>query len=510
MRAWLGVGLALFLFPAVAAGAIGVGLSPLSAGIAGATLASAIAGLLSRYLLLATGFAFATRRWLAIVAVIATIAAAAQIFPLTLFMIDSNRVEYSMKPGDTFRARHSCMSSYAEGARFASEGSSNIYDVALYKPRYLGTLQVDPYHYPPPFLLLPQSMRVVAPEFAQFRAMWFAMQLLLIVGAFVAASIWISGVAGATVLTGGAIVLALPGTLFALQQGNFQVSATPLAVLGFTLLLAGRLGSGATILAWTAAAKIFPGILVVHLIGARKWPAVAWLAGMGIALLALTLAVQGTRPVHDFVTHAMPEITDASAFPQTEAPATGSVNWTVYGLTVRLRHLGADWMTKPVGLAIASIYGVLVIALAAFAGWRRPLRIDTPSGRLTVLQVAVALVGLAAFRSPFAGAHYGAVSTLCLLALLAAGTSSYRDARLWLVAMVVYGLTTWTIPSPTAPASGMWLVITGVMLVFAVGLNLWVVLRAARRSAPPPEVAGADATYMVPRRGAPAASAAPL
>ena len=509
MRFWLGVGLALFLFPAVAAGAIGVGLSPLSAGIAGASLAAAIASLLSRHLYLATGFAFATRRWLAIVAAIATVAAAAQILPLTLFMVDSNRVEFSMKPGDSFRTRHSCMSSYAEGARFASEGSSNIYDVALYKPRHIGTLQVDPYHYPPPFLLLPQGLRVFAPEFTPFRALWFAMQLLLLVGAFVAASIWISGVAGATVLAGGALVLALPGTLFSLQQGNFQVSATPLAVLGFALLLAGRLGSGATILAWAAAAKIFPGILVVHLLAARKWTAIAWLAGMGIALLALTLVVQGTRPVRDFVTHAMPEIANASAFPQTEVRASGSVNWSVYGLTVRLRHLGMDSMTKPVGLAIASTYGFLVIALAAFAGWRRPFRIDTPSGRLTVLQVAVALVGLAAFRSPFAGAHYGAVSTVCLLALLAAGTSTYRDARLWMIGMVVYGLTVWSIPSPTAPASGRWLVITGALLVFALALNVWVAVRAATRSTPP-ELVGEGATYTVPRRGAPAASAAPL
>ncbi len=510
MRLWLGAGLAVVLFPVLAAAAFGLGVPAVSAAIAGAALAAALAGAVSGRLVLATGFAFATRRWLAAVAVIGTVAAAAQMIPLTLFMTDSNRVEYSMKPGDIFRSRHCCMSSYAEAARFAAEGSVNIYDVSHYQPRYIGTLQVDPYHYPPPFLLLPQGLRVVAPEFAKFRALWFGMQLLLIVAGFVTASIWISGVAGATVLAGGALILALPGTLFALQQGNFQVSATPLAAAGFALLLAGRLGSGAVILAWTAAAKIFPGILVVHLVAARKWRAVAWVAGMGIALLVLTLAVQGTRPAHDFITHAVPQVADASAFPQTERPPVVTNNWTVYGLTVRLRQLGVSSMTQPVGLSIASIYGVLVIALAAFAGWRRPLLVDTPARRLAVLQVAVALVGLASFRSPFAGAAYGSFSTVCLFALLAAGTSSYRDARLWMIGMAVFGLGVWSIPSPAHPPTATWLLLSGGLLVLGVALNIWVAIRSATASGSLPDEAGESATYIVPRRGAPAASAAPL
>lgn len=513
VRVWLGAGLAIFLVPVFAAAAFGLGLPAVPAAIGGAGLAAVVAGVLSRPLFLATGFAFATRRWLGVVAAIATIGAAGQVIPLTIFMTDSNRLEYSVKPGDHFRARHSCTSSYAEGARFASQGTTNVYDVALYKPRYIGTLQVDPYHYPPPFLLLPQGLRVVAPEFTQFRALWFGLQLALIIGGFVAASIWISGVAGATLLTGGALVLSLPGTLFALQQGNFQISAMPLAVLGFVLLLAGRFAAGAAILAWTAAAKIFPGILVVHLVAARQWRAVAWVAGTGIALLLLTLGVQGTRPAYDFVTHAMPQIADGSAFPQTELPGTAPVNWTVYGMTVRLRHLGLTSMTQGVGLTVASIYGILVIALAAFVGWCRSMRIDSPSRRLAILQTAVALVGLAAFRSPFAGAHYGAFSTLCLFALLAAGTSSYRDARLWLVGMVLYGVSVWIIPSPGTQPGAVWVWVSGALFLGTLSLNLWVAVRAYTSSGALTDdagEAGEDATYIVPRRGAPAASAAPL
>src|SRR5687767_9484622 len=110
MRPWLGAGVALFLFPAFAAGAFGLGLSAVPASIIAAALAALVAGVVSLRLFLATGFAFATRRWLAVVAVIATLGAAAQAIPLTLFMADSSRVEYSMKPDDVFRTRHSCMS----------------------------------------------------------------------------------------------------------------------------------------------------------------------------------------------------------------------------------------------------------------------------------------------------------------------------------------------------------------------------------------------------------------
>ena len=504
------MGLGVFLVPALGVGAFALGLPPLGAVIVGVMLSVVVAGPVSRRLFLATGFAFATRRWLAVTAAVGTIAAGAQLFPLTVFMTDSNRVEYSTQPSDPFRTRHCCMSSYAEGARFASERSVNIYELGHYQPRKLGTLQVDRYHYPPPFLLLPQTLRLVVPEFGPFRALWFAMQLLIIIAGFVAAAIWIGGVAGATVLTGGALVMAMPGVVFALQQGNFQTSATPLGVAGFALLLAGRMGAGSVLLAWTAAAKIFPGILVVHLAAARRWRALAWLAAAGVLLLALTIAMQGTRPLHDFIGTALPEMADGSAFPHAERPDTVANNWTVYGLTVRLRSLGVASLTQPVGLSIASMYGLAIIGLTVFAGWRRPLRIDTPVGRLALLQVAVALVGLASFRSPFAGSSYGTFSTLCLLALLAAGTSSYRDARLWILGLVLYGLTVSSIPSPAYVPTVMWLVISGVLLVITVGLNAWVAMRASRAAGTPPDEAGESATYIVPRRGSPAASVAPM
>ena len=488
---WLAGAVWLLILPIVATGAIGLGMPVAVAIGAGAVTAAVIAWSVAAALTTSIGPPLARSRGLRLLAGFCLTAASVQVALLSVFMADVSRVGYSCKPGDPFRVRHSCMSSYAEAARFAEAGTLNIYDVTLYQPRQIGPLNVDPYHYPPPFLLLPQAVRAIAPDFWDFRAVWFAFQALVMVGAFLAAAIWIGGSAGTVTLAGGALALAMPGTTFSLQQGNFQVTATPLAALAFAMILAGRVPVGAGILAWTAAAKIFPGILVVHLAAARRWRALIWVAGLSVVLLGVTLAVQGMRPTRDFITHALPEISSGQAFPHTENPPTARMNWTVYGATVRLRHLGAAAMTQPAGLRIASIYGVILIACAAFAGWLTRFDLSTSAGRVTILLTAVAFVGLASYRSPFAGAPYGSFSTLWLLALLAAAASSLRTAGVWLALLTAYAASVWMLPSPAYPLSVPWLYFSGALFLASVGVNAWAAARSVRLSASAP--ARADA-----------------
>ena len=63
----------------------------------------------------------------------------------------------STVPGDRFRVEHCCLTAYGEAARVAVEGG-DVYDREFYWPggvrRRIGPLTVDPYHYPPPFLLV--------------------------------------------------------------------------------------------------------------------------------------------------------------------------------------------------------------------------------------------------------------------------------------------------------------------------------------------------------------------
>lgn len=484
MRRWLSAAVFLWLTPVLAVGAAGLPLSPAAAVVLGVAAAAAIAWPASGWL----GRALHTDRRLPVLLVAALAVASAvailRIAAIGLFIADVSRVEFSAAPDDPFRRVHSCMSAYAEAARFLDEGAHNVYERDLYRPggadRRIGALRVDPFHYPPPFLLAAQAVRVAAPDFWRFRRLWFAMQALVLAGAVVGLAAWVGALPGVIVLVGGLVILASPHSMFTLQQGNFQITAVPLAAISFALLLAGRSAPGAAGLAFAALAKIFPGILVVPLIAARQWRAVGWVAAMGVLVLALALVTQGVQPMRDFVSTSLPEISSGAAFPQTELPDTARVNWSAYGQTVRLRQLGVTWLTQPRGLMVAQLYGLAVVAFAAWAGWRMRLEVATRDGRIAALLLCLGLVSLASFRSPFVGSAYGGTATLWILALLAARATAHRLAIPWLAALLALAVGTWMIPSPGYSGGVTWIWISGLLLTVSMAVNVWGVVEAVR------------------------------
>ena len=479
------VALFLWLTPVLAVGAGGLGLSVVPALGVGIALAALIAVPTSRVIA-----ARLNARVPTVISVALVLAAAVAILrfgALSIFMADVGRPEFSVEPADDFRRTHSCLSAYAESARFLAEGGHNIYERDLYRPgnvpRRLGPLGVDPFHYPPPFLLVPQAVRIVAPDFWQFRRIWFAFQALALTGAAVGVAAWIGGLSGTIALLGGVLLIAFPHAAYTFQQGNFQATAVPLAAVAFVLLSAGRHGVGGAVLAYTALAKIFPGVLVVPLLAARQWRPAAWVAGCGAAVLALTILVQGDGPLRDFVSTSLPEISSGAAFPQTEMQQFPRVNWSAYGQTVRLRQLGADWLTQPRGLAVAQVYGLIVVALAVWAGWKRRFDTALTSERILVVQLALALLSLGSFRSPFVGAGYGVLATLWLMGLLAARASTLARSIGWLAALCALAIAIWIIPSPAARAGPIWLWVSGLLVFATLGVNVWAVLNVTRSAA---------------------------
>ena len=450
MRQLILVALFLWLTPVLAVGTGGLGLSVVPALGAGVALAALIAAPTSR--VIAARLSARVPPVIIAALVLAAAVAILRFGALSIFMADVGRLEFSVEPADEFRRTHSCVSAYAESARFLAEGGHNIYERDLYRPgnvpRKMGPLGVDPFHYPPPFLLVPQAVRIVAPDFWEFRRIWFAIQSLTLAGAVIGVAAWIGGLAGAIALLGGVLLMAFPQAAHTFQQGNFQATAVPLAAVAFVLLTAGRHRTGGAVLAYASLAKIFPGVLVVPLLAARQWRSAAWIAGCGAALLALTILVQGDRPLRDFVSTSLPEISSGAAFPQTEMQQFPRINWSAYGQTVRLRQLGADWLTRPRGLAVAQVYGLLVVALAVWAGWNRRFDPALASERILVVQLALALLSLASFRSPFVGAGYGVLATLWLMGLLAAGASTLARSIGWLAALCALASASWIIPSP--------------------------------------------------------------
>jgi hypothetical protein len=480
MRTGVFVAATLWLTPVIAVGLIGAGLAPIPAIVIGFALAALIGRWASGPLTATLSSALMGRRALMIAAILVAAVAIVQVARESVYMADSTKPAYSLMPGDPWRVEHSCMSAYFEAARFAEAGTANLYDPTLYQPRHIGALKVDSYHYPPPFLLLPRALRFVTTDFFQLRALWFAIQTLVFAGSVGALAVWIGGTIGAFALLGGLALLTTPTVLYSLQMGNFQSTAVALGAVALVLLATHRIKTGAPILAYVALSKIFPGLLVVYLLLARRWHAVAWTAASGAALLALTVVVLGADPFEDFVHHEVPAISDGRAFPQSERPNVAASNTSMYGLTVRLRFLGASWLDQPMGLKVASVYGLIVLALAALAGWKGRIDLSNPTGRVLLVQIGLALMSLASFRSPFVGGPYGLVSTLWLLTLLAAASRTRQSAVLWSLAFVACAVANRLAPSPHFPATTFWLVVSGGIFVFAVGVNTWCVLRLIR------------------------------
>jgi alpha-1,2-mannosyltransferase len=488
MRWCVGAAITLWLAPVFAAGVHVFWPAPVAAVLIGLAAAAAVARITAGPM--TETIAPALRdRVVAVIVGAGAIAAIVQIGMLGVYMMDPSKVGFSYQSSDPFRVRHSCMTAYVEAVRFCGQPGTNIYEMSLYEPRQVGPLKVDSYHYPPPFLLLPAVVSAVRADVLGFRSLWFVMQAAILAAAVFGFARWIGGRSGAYAAAGGVLAFATPQFIFSLQQGNVQSTAIPLAAAGLILLCRQRLVAGASLLAYVAAAKIFPGILVVYLIAARRWRAVAATVVCGVAVLALTLLVFGARPFKDFVGYELPRISSGEAFPHTEINAF-AVNLSVYGTTVRLRKLGVASLTRPRGLAVASVYGLLVIALAAFAGWRRTDP-HQPQDRLRLVQLALALLLLASMRSPFVG-FYGFLAAVWLFTLLAAEQPSrLRVIASW-IAIAVFVLAHAWIPSPSIAPGTIHFIVADLLVWSAIIACVVTVVRASHAAPAAVIVSGAS------------------
>jgi hypothetical protein len=478
MRWFVGAAIALWLTPVIAVGVHTVVPSPIAAIAAGLVLGAVAARFTAPRL--AVTIAPAVRHpAVAGVVLVLAVAAVAQVARVSIYMADPSRTDCSYLASDPWRSRHACMTAYFEAMRFSADPGTNIYEMSLYEPRTIGPLKVDSFHYPPPFLLLPAAVHAVHPTLFEFRAVWFTMQGVVLAAVVFGLAVWIGGTPGAAVAAGGVLLLASPQALYSLQQGNIQTTALPVAAAAFVLLWMGRLAAGAPLLAYVAAAKIFPGILVVYLAAARRWRALAATSIAGAAVVALTLGIFGMRPFEDFVRHELPRISNGAAFPQSDQPHGINPNMSVYGLTVRARAFGVRALDQPRGLAIASVFGILVIALAAALGWRQRPDMSQPFDRLRLVQIAVAVLMLASFRSPFVG-FYGLLAAVWLMTLAAANARSTGTLLLSWLAIAVFSIAHVFVPSPAMPWTTGHLVLSTLVFCTALATGVGVAVAGLR------------------------------
>lgn len=312
---------------------------------------------------------------------------------------------------DAFYTPHSCLSAYYTAALVSRTDAPNLYDAAHYKkPKQgspIGVFNQDDYFYPPPFLLLPRALLAMSGDFVRVRAAWFVMESL----AVLAALAWLarrSGRASTAVWLSIPLVFGSVPVLATLQAGNFQVMALAIALLALLAVAARQNAVGGALLAMATVSKIFPGILIVYLIGRRRWSAVIWSAAFAGVYVALGIGVLGPRPFSAFLTDMLPRLSSGRAFSMLEQPAAIALNHSVTGVLLKLRLLGLASVSLAQAASATWIYTLVLVPLALLAG--RWVRDDGPRALL----LGFALLHLAALRSPFTPDPYATIVPLWL------------------------------------------------------------------------------------------------
>ncbi|MEJ7598352.1 MAG: glycosyltransferase family 87 protein [Kofleriaceae bacterium] len=416
---------------------------------------------------------------LQVASIAVALAAAVLLGRMAVFLVDVDQQQLSIEPNDPWRTAHSCLSAYAEAARFAEEPGTNIYDNAVYEGRFIHGLKVDAYHYPPPFLLLPSAVQRMSGGYLAMRPVWFVLQLAALVGAMLMIASWL-GPLRPRVLLAAPLLFIAPTTLFTLQMGNFQSTAVALSIIGMIALRSKRgpvQVAGGLALAFATLSKVFPGVLGVYLLAARRWRAALCTVGAGVVFVGVTLLVFGSEPFDNFIHFELPRLSSGEAFPQSELPRSAAINQSFYGLLVKLRTLGLTGLDIKTGLMLTSIYGVIVMVVAVAIAWRRRVR---PEDRVTDVLVWLALLDLASFRSPFVGGAYGTIGTIWLLTIAIATASTLRGRLIWGACYLALSTATLLLPTPVDTPSHAMVAFSVAAHLLMIGVNGAVVARAWR------------------------------
>jgi glycosyl transferase family 87 len=437
------------------------------------------------------GFA-SRRRVLAVTWLALSLLACAELARRSAFMADWSREWGSVIP-ERATSQHQCMSAYVHAGDLARRGEPNLYDERFY-PAFRGlhgASQVDvdtpvdglrdwlddPFEYPPPFLLLPRAALGVTNSFADIRAVWYVFHAAVLLGGAALLAGWIGGRAGRVAAACLPFFAVSFPTGLELQFGQFHGPAIALAIGALIAFESRRAPLGGFLLAGAILAKVFPAVLLVLLLARRRWRELAWTAAAGLCLCALALVFLGPAPFEAFFSYQLPRLASGAAFSFAERPETPafvvSRNFSIYALAAKARALGVTAASPATGQLAAGLYALGVVWLA----WTTRPGVT----RLSQAERWLALLNLAALRSPVAPSAYVVVPSLWLLCLLA----SEVRGRLWpALGLLALGLVVMG-PPPLAGTTEFVVGLTSQACVVA--LNLWLLLRREPAVVTPPD-----------------------
>jgi alpha-1,2-mannosyltransferase len=395
---------------------------------------------------------------------------------IALFLADPSLVEFSIAPSDPFLVNHSCLTAYMHGAILSMDPTANVYDMAFVPgaadmsspppptAEHFAPFSLDPYGYPPPFLLLPRALLLLTTDFLTQRLWFSAASLLLLMFACACAAKTLGGVAERRIWLLAPIFLSSPMVLATLQVGNFHVAAVALCLLCWVALERRQDGLTGVLLAAATLAKIFPGLLGVLLLMQRRWRAVGFTCLAAAVLCALSVVVLGTRVWSDFLFDHLPHVQSGEAL-RFMAGSTQEIafNHAPFGIPFKLAALGQEGWGWAEARMIGTIYTALLFVLAVLAARNA----GSPQHRLIVW---MAIVLLASMRSPYAAPFVLSTMSIVFLVLVAEVRSRWSLAAFVTIVLVIM------IPTPSLdPQVAIALSLVRMAVLYT--LCIWLVLR---------------------------------
>jgi len=341
--------------------------------------------------------------------------AAARVWGLSVFMMDTFRPGFSALWIDPFYIRHNCFSPFWFASKMISDGRTGLYNLENTQPYWIGIFKIDDFIYPLPMLLHARLMYLaISKSFFTLRTAWFVIEMTTFAAALSSVGRWLGGEEGRRFLwLTPALLLATP-ILLSVQIGNIQLVILALSMMAMVAFDRDRPIAGGAMLSY-ACFKIFPGILVFVLILQRRWRAVFWTSLFGLFYLGLTFVFLGRAPWHDFVTTGMSHLTSGTSWWFLYIPDlkdVAAINQSIPGLAAKAAEV---MPVSDIRLAIHRLnapYALILAILAVFAAFRME-----GTDKLTRAQVWMGLLALAALQSPFVPDVYALTAPLWLWAL---------------------------------------------------------------------------------------------
>ena len=266
-------------------------------------------------------------------------------------MIDPSQTHYSLFPGDKWFVEHCCLTAYSESARLAMDGEKNIYTPELYFGaefiknknfrQKIDGFNVDGYHYPPPFLLLPIMARaVVGGNFLDLRMLWFALGVLSLLFTIGFITFRLEPEGRLRMIGMAPLFWCSVPVLAGLQMSNVQIIIIAISIISMAAFTFNK-PVGGILLAMSSVAKIFPGILMVYLLAQKKFREVVWVVGFAVVLSIIAFLVVGPNPFQAFIGYELPKLSSGEAFsgPFSRAFAVAA-NMAPFGIPLKLGRLG--------------------------------------------------------------------------------------------------------------------------------------------------------------------------